>query len=204
MKKNLYIFSMNAIALMTAASASAATFYPHGIYLGGGASYSWVNSTLISDDGHVTKPSSNSPGAYVDLGYAMVTLPIQLDLSYGTSLLSSDDTKITGNRSLQALFANVTLDGNFGWKFIPFVTSGFGVSNAGSHVDKTGSAWQVGAGTHYRLDDNLMIDASLNYQSLFNDTGNHQSSEKDKASQFKLGFTYVFGDQHIPPALIDD
>lgn len=210
MKKELAIVTVLSIGLASviAANAQENRFYPHGFYIGAGGSYNHFISDISMSQVPAYSLDKNIPGAYADLGYALPDLPLQFDVSYAEVRFSGHDGKpIVDGNYLKEGFFNATFNGNFGWSFIPFLTAGYGLTNAGySGSDSNwNTAWQAGGGAHFRLTNNLMVDAGVNYQSLYNGQQRvvgTQIKEKDTATQFKLGITYFFADQHNPSTLV--
>lgn len=208
------VLNVAVVTLSLMVSAHAETFYPNGFYVGIGGIYSDINFTASASYAGTTLGTTslnkNIPGAYADIGYMLASLPLQFDISASDSVFSNDDGEpYTGSDYLKEGFFNMTVNGDFGWPVIPFVTAGFGITNAGytGSTNSWNTAWQAGAGAHIRATDNILIDAGLNYQYIFNSNNQTQGityAEKDTATQFRLGVTYVFGDQHIPPSLISD
>lgn len=229
--------------LLAAGTASAQlsmpnSFYPNGYYMGGGIGFSSIdlNALNVKQGGQTLKNTSpgkeKQPGAFVKFGYAFKSIPVQLGLSYQQNLLFKYKTnplfngrndQLSSKITTHVLFANATLNANFGFPVIPFITGGFGMSmnsvdmnyTNGSRSDKASKntfhdAWQIGLGTHIRLTDNLLFDVTAYHQNLgklrWGPWGSNPTQEIDSdgltANQAQLGLTYVFGDQHIPPSLI--
>ena len=239
--KILSTLALSASLLTVAGAASAQfylpnAFYPNGYYLGGGLGYASIDlGTLNLQKGAGSlkdeKPSNtHQPGAVIKFGYAFKRLPVQLDLSYQqlldfnydtSPLFTGGSSKLSSTITSRALFANVTLNGNFGYPVIPFITGGIGAAmnttdmtyaQQSEHSQNTfREAWQLGLGTHVKLTDNLLFDLAAYHQDLGKLTwgpwGNNPTyqvgNDELSANQIQLGLTYVFGDQHIPPSLIN-
>lgn len=243
MKTKLSTLAFGA-GLLLAGTASAfympSAFYPNGYYLGTGLGYSSLDlGTLNVKKGSVTlqntsPDSAKQPDALLKFGYMFKRFPAQFDLSYqqtlgfdydASPLFSGRTDKLSSTITTHTLFANVTLDGNFGFPVIPFVTGGIGMgmnsvdmsyTNAGERFKHTKDtfheAWQLGVGAHIKMTDNWLFNLMAYHQNLGKLTwgpwGSNPVYELQNdaltASQVQLGVTYVFGDQHIPPSLIND
>lgn len=237
-KQQLIVLSLllGASGLAASSLAQASTFYPNGYYLGGGLSVAQMSlGSLSSSTGRLKNSNPDTvvkPGAYLKFGYFMKSLPLQFDLSYvrkadfdykQNPLYTAGSDNFKSTITAQALFANITLDGNFGWPVMPFVTAGYGlavndVNSTSSNGSNPGTddgtdfngAWQAGVGTHIFFTRNLMLDAAYMHQNLGSLTwgpwGNNNHKLTNDAltdNEINLGLTYVFGDQHMPPSLID-
>lgn len=238
-----------AAALALTGSAFAATFYPSGYYLDGGvglAKLSYGPFSMANNNAELVNQTStdkpNEAGAYLALGYATRSLPLEFNVSYlyrlpfqynQNALFKGRADSFSSKVQSQALFANVVFDANFNngnddIPVIPFVTAGYGVAMNTVNLSVTNAAkltasgqdhvfngaWQVGAGTHIYLTPNLFFDLGVYHQSLGKvvfgpwgdktDQKNYQfSSDSLTNNDVRIGFHYVFGDQHVSPSLIN-
>lgn len=216
MRNNLFLSGIACFALLSVASYSTASaqttytqsttttatdttniFHPNGFYVGGGASYTHFNSLAVSNNS-AQRLTPENWGGYADVGYALASLPFQFDVSYGTSYLSETEARqISNTRFFQEVFFNGTFNFNvnrfnlFNSPIVPFVTAGYGFTNAGNTVDKREQpAWKAGAGVHFVTSKNMTVDASFNHQAILDMTGANSTEEKDMANQVMLGVTF--------------
>jgi opacity protein-like surface antigen len=175
-------------------------FHPNGFYVGIGGTYTHLNSYAVVDN-EANRLTPWNWGGYADMGYALSSLPFQFDVSYNTSYLSHVEAKqISNTRYFQELFVNGTFNFNvnrfnlFNSPIIPFVTAGYGVTNAGNTVDERDYAWKAGAGLHFITSKNMTVDTSFNHQAIFNKTGSNFTQEKDMGNQVMLGVTFYLNE----------